>query len=65
MASDHYFGLTNDDILHGFRAGAILGQWLSGMARMSLATDDQALRGKAVALMDGISTTPTIAAPAA
>ncbi len=71
---DYYFGLTNDDILHGFRAeaglpapgihpvrgwgigptaGAIFGQWLSGMARMSLATGDDALRGKAVDLMNG------------
>ncbi len=71
---DYYFGLTNDDILHGFRAeagmpapgihpvrgwgidataGAIFGQWLSGMARMSLATGDDALRAKAVDLMNG------------
>ncbi len=71
---NYYFGLTNDDILHGFRVeaglpapgdhpvrgwgiepttGAIFGQWLSGMARMSLATGDDALRGKAVALMNG------------
>jgi DUF1680 family protein len=74
MARDYYFGLTNDDILHGFRteaglpapgadpvrgwgirptAGAILGQWLSGMARLSRATSDRALHDKAVALLAG------------
>jgi hypothetical protein len=66
----YYLSLTNDDILHGFRAAAglpapgttlggwcerdsspIFGQWLSGMARLSRATGDAALRDKAVYLM--------------
>src|SRR6185312_4271568 len=69
-AREYYFGLTNDDILRGFRAAAglpapgttlggwcekdsspIFGQWLSGMARLSKATGDNALRDKASNLM--------------
>lgn len=74
LARDFYFGLANDDILHGFRveaglpssatnpvrgwgirptAGAIVGQWLSGMARLARATGDDALHAKAVDLMNG------------
>jgi DUF1680 family protein len=64
-----YFGITDDDILHGFRAAAgqpapgrplggwcgrdcntVFGQWLSGMARMSRATGDTAMRDKAIRL---------------
>ena len=69
-AREFYLGLSDDDILHGFRAAAglpapgqalggwartdtsgIFGQWLSGMARMSRATGDTALRDKAARLM--------------
>jgi len=68
-ARDFYFGVSNDDILHGFRRAAglaapgrnlggwqsrssagVFGQWLSGMARMSRATGDDALRDKGVYL---------------
>jgi uncharacterized protein len=70
LARDYYFGLPNDDILHGWRKAAglpapgkplggwmetnsntVLGQWLSGMARLSRATADTALRDKATQLM--------------
>jgi DUF1680 family protein len=66
---DFYFGISDDDILHGFRKAAglpapgsvlggwcgidsstVFGQWLSGMARMSAATGDAALRDKALGL---------------
>lgn len=71
-----YFGLTEDDVLHGFREAAglpapgknltgwcsrdssvVFGQWLSGMARMSRALGDDALRNKAVALAEGWAST--------
>ncbi|MEI6245858.1 MAG: beta-L-arabinofuranosidase domain-containing protein, partial [Acidobacteriota bacterium] len=64
-----YLGISNDDILHGFRKAAklaapgkplggwcgensntVFGQWLSGMARLSRATDDIALKNKAITL---------------
>ncbi len=69
-AREFYLGLSNDDILHGFRAAAglpapgqplggwcrqnsatVFGQWLSGMARLSHATGDNALREKAGLLL--------------
>src|SRR3954452_11940026 len=72
QAREVYFGLPNDDILHGFRREAglpapgngmkgwcvktsavIFGQLLSGMARLSRATNDDALRDKAIALFEG------------
>jgi uncharacterized protein len=68
-ARDFWMSLSEDDILHGFRARAglpapgknlggwaagdssvVFGQWLSGMARLSRATGDDALRDKAVRL---------------
>ncbi|HEY7089853.1 MAG TPA: beta-L-arabinofuranosidase domain-containing protein, partial [Tepidisphaeraceae bacterium] len=68
-ARDFYFGVSDDDILCGYRSAAsmaapgkplggwcaqnsntVLGQWLSGMARMSHATGDTALRDKAITL---------------
>jgi DUF1680 family protein len=71
-----YLGLSDDDILHGFRKAAglaapgaplggwcgddssmVFGQWLSGMARLSRALDDDALRRKAIALCDGWAAT--------
>ena len=71
-AREVYFGLSNDDILKGFRREAglpapgndmggwcaktsavIFGQLLSGMARLSRATGDDALRDKAIALCEG------------
>jgi hypothetical protein len=67
-----YLGLSNDDILKGFRVQAgmrapgeglsgwcsetsavVFGQWLSGMARLSTATQDGALREKALMLAEG------------
>jgi len=69
-ARDFYFGLSDDDILHGFRAaaglpapgkplggwartstGGLLGDWLSGMARLYRATGDSALWNKALYLL--------------
>jgi hypothetical protein len=66
-----YMAISNDDILHGFRAAAglpapgkpfggwrkddsamVFGQWLSGMARLSKATGDAALRDKASGLVE-------------
>lgn len=66
---DRYFGMSDEDMLKGFRrkAGlpapgtdmkgwcthdceATFGQWLSGMARLSRATGDTALRDKAIGL---------------
>ena len=71
-AREVYYGLPNDDVLHGFRQQAglpapgngmrgwcartsavIFGQLLSGMARLSRATGDEALRQKAIALFEG------------
>jgi hypothetical protein len=85
MARDFYFGLTNDNILHGFRAeaglpapgdnpvrgwginqtaGAIFGQWLSGMARLSRATGDGDLHQKAIDLLGGwVRTLPSSGGP--
>jgi DUF1680 family protein len=70
LARDFYFSVSDDDILHGFRAaaglpapgkplggwcgvdsGTVFGQWLSGMARLSRATGDAALRDKAQRLL--------------
>ncbi len=67
---DYYAGISEDDILKGFRAAVglpapgkslggwcernsstVLGQWLSGMARMYRATGDGAMREKAVRLV--------------
>ncbi len=64
-----YFGMSEDDILKGFRrdaglpapgndmrgwcrhdCGSTFGQWISGMARLSCATGDAALREKAIRL---------------
>jgi DUF1680 family protein len=69
-ARDYYLSVSDDDILHGYRAAAglpapgqplggwaaknsdvIFGQWLSGMARIYRATDDEAMRGKAAHLL--------------
>jgi DUF1680 family protein len=69
-ARDFYLGLSDDDILHGFRRAAglpapgkplggwckedsstVLGQWLSGMARLYRATGDTEVRDKAARLM--------------
>ncbi len=67
---DYYAGISEDDIMKGFRAAVglpapgktlggwcernsstVLGQWLSGMARMYRATGDGAMREKAVRLV--------------
>jgi hypothetical protein len=72
QAYETYFGLSNEDMLKGFRREASLpapgndmtgwarltclttfGQWLSGMARMSSALGDSAMREKAIDLADG------------
>lgn len=69
-ARDFYASVSDEDILHGFRAAAglpapgkplggwcrtdsatVFGQWLSGMARMSRATADDAMRDKATRLV--------------
>jgi DUF1680 family protein len=69
-AREFYLGLSDDDILHGFRRAAglpapgkplggwckensstVLGQWLSGMARLYRATGDTEVRDKAARLM--------------
>jgi hypothetical protein len=69
-ARDYYYGVSEADILHGFRAAAglpapgqalggwcrtdsatVLGQWLSGMARIARATGDSAMRDKAARLV--------------
>ena len=69
-AREFYLGLSDEDILHGFRKAAglpapgkplggwckedsstVLGQWLSGMARLYRATGDTAMRDKASFLM--------------
>lgn len=73
---DYYAGISEDDILKGFRAAVglpapgktlggwcernsstVLGQWLSGMARMYRATGDGAMREKAVRLVAEFSKT--------
>jgi len=69
-ARDYYFGISDDDILHGYRAqaglpapgkplggwaarttGALLGQWLSGIARIYRATGDKPLLDKGTYLL--------------
>jgi DUF1680 family protein len=71
-AREFYLGLSDEDILHGFRRAAglpapgkplggwckedsstVLGQWLSGMARLSRATGDTEAREKAARLLTG------------
>ena len=75
-AREYYLGVSDDDILKGYRVAAglpapgttlggwcernsstVLGQWLSGMARLYKATGDAALRDKAVRLMSGFAAT--------